>query len=204
MVRAIVSATAALLLLAPAAALAQARILQFRSAEDPASPPDPTVCAAAPFKANVLIGGTLYAYETRASDGRVVQDDARAVGKATACVQLTNFAFPAGLAQNFLLQLTLHDGVYTALGTCTIVSNDVPKAGLVLAGCNLKLVRFPVGVRGGAVTSVSTFNPFRLAGFATGSYWTAQIYDQDAGPGQREDSARAMEFINGGDDDSAK
>ena len=70
MVRQIASAVSALLLLAPAAALARARILQFRSAEDPASPPDPAVCAAAPFKVNVRIGGTLYAYETRASDGK--------------------------------------------------------------------------------------------------------------------------------------
>jgi hypothetical protein len=182
----------ALLLLTPAAALAQARIVQFRSAEDPASPPDPAVCAAAPFTANVRIGGTLYTYETRASDGRVVEDDARAIGKATACAQLTSFAFPPGLAQNFFLQLTLHDGVYRALGTCTIISNDVPQAGLVLAGCNLKLVAFPETVLGGAVTSVSTFNPFGLVGFATGSYWTAQIYD------------RVMESIDGGDDDAAK
>jgi len=202
MVRQIASAVSALLLLAPAAALAQARILQFRSAEDPASPPDPAVCAAAPFKVNVRIGGTLYAYETRASDGKVAQDDVRAIGKATACVQLTNFAFPPGLAQNFLLQIHLGDGVYTALGTCTIVSNDVPKAGLVLAGCNLRLVGFPPGVLGGAVTSVSTFNPFRLDGFATGSYWTAQIYDRDAAPERKTDSSRAMEWIEGGDDDS--
>ncbi|HYY51537.1 MAG TPA: hypothetical protein VE755_01635 [Myxococcales bacterium] len=194
----------ALVFAAPAAALAQARILTFRSVEDPASPPDPAVCAAAPFKANVRIGGTLYAYETRASDGKVVQDAARAIGKATACVRLTDFTFPPGLAQSFLLQLTLHDGVYTALGTCTIVSNKVPRAGLVLAGCNLALIEFPEGVLGGVVTSLSTFNPFRLEGFATGSYWTAQIYDQTAAPGGKTDSGRAMEWIQGGDDDSAK
>jgi hypothetical protein len=204
MVRPIASAVSALVLVAPAAAFAQTRILQFRSAEDPASPPDPAVCAAAPFKANVRIGGTLYTYEIRASDGMVVQDDARAIGKATACVQLTSFAFPPGLSQNFLLQLTLRDGVYTALGTCTIVSNDVPKRGLVLAGCNLRLIGFPEGVLGGAVTSVSTFNPLRLEGFATGSFWTAQIYDSGAGPGPKTDSARAMEWIEGGDDDYAK
>jgi hypothetical protein len=204
MLRPIASAVSTLVLLAPAAGLAQARILQFRSAEDPASPPDPAVCAAAPFNVNVRIGGTLYSYETRASDGKVVQDHARAVGKATACVQLTNFAFPPGLTQNFLLQLTLRDGVYTALGTCTIVSNDVPRRGLVLAGCNLALIGFPEDVLGGAVTSVSTFNPFRLDGFATGSYWTAQIYDRDAGLERRTDSARAMEWIEGGDDESAR
>ena len=204
MIRSIASAVSALLLLAPAAALAQARFLQFRSVEDTTSPPDPTLCSTAPFRVNVRIRGTLYTYETRASDGRVVQDDARAIGKATACVQLTSFAFPPGLSQNFYLQLTLRDGMYTALGTCTIVSNDVPQRGLVLAGCNLKLIGFPEGVLGGAVTSVSTFNPFGLTGFATGSYWTAQIYDRDAGQERKTDSARAMEWIEGGDDDSAK
>jgi hypothetical protein len=191
----------AALLLAPSLALAQPRVIQFRSAEDPASPPDPAVCAVpnAPFASNVRIGGTLYTYETRGSDGRVVNDDARAIGKATACAQITNFTFPAGLQQNFFLQLTLPDAIYTALGTCTIISNDVPRTGLVLAGCNLKLLGFPAGVAGGAVTSVSTFNPFRLQGFATGSYWTAQIYDLAAGPELRQDSDRAMEWTEGGD-----
>jgi hypothetical protein len=189
------------LLLAPSLAVAQARMIHFRSAEDPASPPDPAVCAAAPFAVNLRIGGTLYTYATRASDGQVVNDDVRAIGKATACAQITSFAFPPGLQQNFFLQLTLQDGIYTASGTCTIISNDVPRGGLVLAGCNLKLLRFPAGVAGGAVTSLSTFNPFRLQGFATGSDWTAQIYDLAARPESRQDSDRAMEWTDGGDHD---
>jgi hypothetical protein len=189
---------AALALLAPVAALAQARVLQFRSAEDPASPPDPAVCAQAPFAPNLRIGGSLYTYETRGRSGEVVNDDeARRIGKATACAQITNLAFPPGLAQNFFLQLTLGDGVYTASGTCTIISNDVPRGGLVLAGCNLRLVGAPEGVIGGAVTSLSTFNPFRLQGFATGSYWTAQIYDVGHAREDREDSERAMDWMEG-------
>lgn len=191
----------AALLLAPSLALAQARVIQFRSAEDPASPPDPAVCAAAPFAANLRIGGTLYTYATRKRDGLVVNDDVRAIGKATACARITNLAFPSGLQQSFYLQLTLQDGVYAANGTCTIISNDVPQTGLVLAGCALKMTKFPEGVAGGAVTSVSTFNPFRLAGFATGSYWTAQIYDVSAGPELQQDSNRAMEWSEGGDHD---
>ena len=191
-----------LLLCAPSVALAQARIIQFRSVEDPASPPDPAVCAAAPFVSNLRIGGTLYTYETRARDGKVVSDDVRAIGKATACAQITSLAFPPGLAQNFFLQLTMGDGIYTASGTCTIVSNDVPRGGLVLAGCNLKLLTFPAGVAGGAVTSLSTFNPFRLPGFATGSYWTVQIYDVAAGQERRQEFDHAMEWTEGGDDGS--
>jgi len=201
MIRRVASAVALLGLLAPAVAFAQARVLQFRSAEDPASPPDPAVCAQAPFRTNVRIGGSLFTYETRKRTGEVKADDERAIGKATACVQLTNFAFPPGLEQNFFLQLTLPDGVYTASGTCTVISNKVPEAGLVLAGCNLAITSAPKGVIGGAVASVSTFNPFRLPGFATGSFWTVQLYDSAGQPG-RTDSEHAMEWTEGGEDDS--
>jgi len=198
--RTVTALAAALALLVPGAALAQARVIQFRSAEDPASPPDPAVCAHAPFSSNLRIGGSLYAHRTRASDGTVIQDEDHVVGKATACAQITNLGFPAGLQQSFYLQLTLDDGIYAASGTCTIISNDVPQRGLVLAGCNLRVVGAPQGVLGGAVTSVSTFNPFRLQGFATGSYWTVQLYDAARGVEAREDSARAMVWTEGGDD----
>ena len=57
---------------------------------------------------------------------------------------------------------------------------------------------------GGAVTSLTTFNPFRLPGFATGSYWTAQIYELGHGPEDHEDSDHAMEWIDGGDHDPGK
>jgi hypothetical protein len=201
-IRRVAPAVALLTLLAPTLAFAQARVLQFRSAEDPASPPDPAVCAQAPFAANLRIGGSLFTYETRGRTGQVIAQSEPAIGKATACAQITNLAFPAGLAQKFFLQLTLADGIYRALGTCTIISNDVPVGGLVLAGCNLQIVGAPQGVSGGAVTSVSTFNPFRLQGFATGSFWTAQIYDAVSGREDHEDSGRTMEWTEGGEDDS--
>jgi hypothetical protein len=202
--RRIARALAVLALLAPALASAQARVLQFRSAEDPASPPDKAACAGAPFTPNLFIGGSLYTYETRERSGEVVTEEARAIGKATACAEITNFAFPPLLSQQFFLQLTLPDGVYKASGSCTIISNKVPKGGLVLAGCNLAIVAAPDGVIGGAVTSLSTFNPFRLVGFATGSYWTVQIYDADRGPERHQDSDHAMEWIDGGDHDPGK
>jgi hypothetical protein len=199
--RRIAPAIVVLTLLTPAVSFAQARVLQFRSVEDPA-PPDQAICDSAPFKANVRIRGTLYTYETRKNSGEVVTDEERAIGKATACAQITSLLFPEGLAQKFFLQLMLRDGVYSASGTCTIISNSVPVNGLVLAGCNLKIdaSTAPAGVIGGAVTSVTTFNPFRLAGFATGSYWTAQIYELGHGRADREDSDHAMEWIDGGDD----
>jgi hypothetical protein len=203
--RRIARALAVLTLLAPALASAQARVLQFRSVEDP-SPPDPAICDVAPFKANVRIRGTLFTYQTREGSGEVETDEGRAIGKATACARITNFLFPEGLAQQFFLLLTLRDGVYRALGTCTIISNNVPESGLVLAGCNLKIdsATAPAGVIGGAVTSVTTFNPFKLAGFATGSYWTAQIYDEGHGRSRQEDSDHAMEWIDGGGHDPGK
>ena len=100
------------------------------------------------------------------------------IGKATACVQLTNFLFPPGLQQNFYAVFDLPSGRYTGLGTCTLSSNNVPQAGLVLAGCTLNVVSGPNGVLGGVITSASTFNPVRLPGFSTGSLWTlAGVHD---------------------------
>lgn len=188
------AALAAVALLFPGLARAAASVVQVRSVEDPASPPDPAVCAAAPFRVNLRLGGSLYAYETR-GDGTVV-DEGHKVGRATACAQLTSFAFPPGLQQNFYARFELPQGAFTALGTCTFVSNSVPQRGLVIAGCNLALVGFPDGYVGGAVTSLSTFNPFRLPGFKTGSYYTFQLYDTAAPDSDEGDSDRAMDWID--------
>jgi hypothetical protein len=157
-------------------AMADQVTYQFRSVEDPAYPPDDAICAQAPFRVNVKLGASLYSQHTRAVDGRVVIDRLLRLGRATACVQLTNFLFPPGLSQNFYAVFDLPAGRFTALGTCTLTSNDVPQAGLVLAGCALELVAGPTGVLGGVVTSASTFNPARLPGFSTGSLWTVQTY----------------------------
>lgn len=192
------------LLLAPALASAQAaRVLQVRSAEDPASPPDPAVCAQAPFRSNLRLGGTLYSYPTREEDGRVLVQESRPVGRATACARITSLGFTPGLVQQFFIRLSLPGGDYTANGTCTIVSNAVPKGGLVLAGCNLAVTSAPDGVIGGAVTSLTTFNPFRLAGFSTGSYYTVQVYDRDRPQNDERDSDHAMEWTDDGGDDGS-
>lgn len=169
-------------------------VVQVRSVEDPASPADPAVCAQAPFHVNLRLGGSLYTYRTRHSDGSV-SGEPRKVGRATACVLLTSFLFPPGLAQNFYARFELPQGAFTAVGTCTFISNEVPRVGLVIAGCNLKLVGFPDDYLGGAVTSLSTFNPFRLAGFNTGSYYTFQLYDHAAPDSGQGDSEHAMEWV---------
>jgi len=164
------------------AALADEVQYQFRSTEDPAFPPDPAICDQAPFRVNVQLGASLWSQVVRLRDGKVVVDQARRIGRATACVQLTNFTFPPGLAQNFYAVFDLPSGRYEANGTCTLVSNDVPTGGLVLAGCNLKIVSGPPGVEGGVITSASVFNPAQLPGFATGSLWTVQAYTNGTQP----------------------
>lgn len=189
-------AIALALLCVPALAHAAERVVQFRSAEDPASPPDAAFCNAAPFTANVRLGASLYSYEVRKNDGRVERDEGRKIGTATACAQLTNFLFPPGLQQNFIVRFDLPQGSFTALGTCTFATNDVPLRGFVLAGCSLGMTQFPAGVVGGAMASLSSFNPFKLAGFSTGSYWTLQYYDSQPETAPRGDSDNAMQWID--------
>ena len=163
-------------LLLSSAALADEVAYQFRSVEDPAFPADDTICAQAPFRVNVKLGASLWSEHARVVDGRIMSDQVLRIGKATACVELTNFLFPSGLQQNFYAVFDLPSGRYTGLGTCTLSSNNVPQAGLVLAGCTLKIVSGPNGVLGGVITSASTFNPARLTGYSTGSMWTVQAY----------------------------
>jgi len=57
-----------------------------------------------------------------------------------------------------------------------VISNNVPEFGLVLAGCSLSLKDRASGADVGIAVSSSVFNPFRLPGYETGSYWTHKIY----------------------------
>lgn len=151
-------------------------VLRFRSVEDPAFPADRSVCAASGFQANVFLGASLWSEAATASSGRVVNNGVRRVGTATACIRITDPTFPAGLPQQFHAQFDTEEGTFTATGACTLISNDVPERGLVLGGCHLRVVDGPAEMRGGAVTSLSVFNPRNLAGYATGSEWTVQFY----------------------------
>lgn len=153
-------------------------VLRFRSIEDPDFPADRAVCAAAPFAANVFLGASLWSEAGTASSGRIVNNGVRRIGSATACIRITDPTFPPGLPQQFFARYDTPEGVFTASGACTLISNDVPKAGLVLGGCHLRVVDGPSFMAGGAVTSLSVFNPAQLAGFATGSEWTVQFYPE--------------------------
>jgi len=160
-------------------ALAGESTFVFKSEEDPATPPDATFCAAQPFHANVLLGASLWSVKTRHRDGQVVNEKERRIGRATACLQLTSLLFPEGLVQRFSIRLELPQGTYTALGSCTISSNDVPAPLIIMAGCTVKLLTGPTGTQGGMATSASIFNPAHQAGFSTGSLWTLHEYVLD-------------------------
>lgn len=180
-------AVALTLLALPASAFAGEAVYQFRSVEDPNSPADLGVCAAAPFRYDVTFGASLYVELASFIDGKIVLDSVRKIGTATACANLTDFTFPPGLQQQFYVQFNLPEGAVTAYGTCTLVSNDMPQAGLVLAGCALKVLSAPAGTLGGDAASASVFNPAKLAGYDTGSQWTLHLYTNPSagdGPGR--------------------
>ncbi len=161
--------------------MAEENIIQFRSIEDPSTPPDPTVCTAAPFDVNAKLGASFWSFQTRASDGLVVNDQINRIGNATACIRIVSFAFPPFTTDPFYIKFTLDNGDYAGeyegLGNCTVISNDVPTPKLILAGCNLRIVSAPSDSISGAMTSMSVFNPYKLPGFNTGSMWTLHLYD---------------------------
>ena len=157
---------------------ARPTVLRFRSVEDPDFPADRAVCAQAPFQTNVFLGASLWSEAGTASSGRIVNNGVRRVGSATACLRITDPRFPPGLPQQFYARFDTPEGVFTASGACTLISNDVPRAGLVMGGCHLRIADGPSWMAGGAVTSLSIFNPAKLAGFATGSEWTVQFYPE--------------------------
>ena len=184
------------LLAATLAGAAESRTFIFRSVEDASTPPDPAVCASAPFAANVLLGGSLWWQQTSPFDGRTSARLTRRIGKATACVQLTNFTFPPGLDQNFYVAFDLPEGRFTASGSCKIISNQVPVVGLVLGGCSMSLTGWPQGYTGGAVVSLSTLNPFRLEGYNTGSTYVLQAYRAVDSNAEREQHlGRSLSYV---------
>ena len=145
-----------------------ARTWRFRSQEDPSAPPDPEVCAAAPFLANLRLGATLWE-----EDG----DGERRAGRATACARVTDSSFPLGARLPFHVVFHLPEGRVTATGEAMVVSNDVPVPGVVLAVCHLKITEAPAGFSGGAACGLSVFNPGGIPGFTTGSEWTVRLFE---------------------------
>jgi hypothetical protein len=153
----------------------------FRSLEDPTVPSQPRDC---PFAgANLFLGATLWSEETRATDSRIVNEAVQQIGVAAACGLITAPLVPSTLVP-FYLEFTIEQGPdagdsYTAVGNCQVITNNVPRPGIILAGCALRVMSGPPGFVGGAATSTSIFNPARLEGAGTGSFWTVRVYTAD-------------------------
>src|SRR6266702_3791138 len=129
--------------------------LVFRSLEDPNVSSHPKEC---PFpSANLFLGATLWSIETDASDSRVANEAVQPIGTAAACGLITTASLVPFYA-------------------CQVVSDNVPRPGIVLAGCALRIAQGPEGFLGGIATSMSIFNPLRLQGAGTGSFWTLRAY----------------------------
>jgi hypothetical protein len=150
--------------------------LIFRSLEDPNVSNRPNEC---PFPgANLFLGASLWSEQTRASDGRVVNEAIHQIGTAAACGLITS-AFTPGLLVPFYIEFTLapdNSVTHAAVGACQVLTNDVPSFGVDLAGCALRLTQGPAGFQGGIASSMSIFNPLRLPGAGTGSFWTLRVY----------------------------
>jgi len=167
-----------LVLTLPLAALAGEVTYQFRTQEDPKAAADPTLCQAAPFPANVKLPGIISVPE-KSADGKVKPGGPKGVGKAQACALITDRTFPEGSQADMYASFDLPEGHFTAKGKCTAVSNAVPRPGVVLVGCALKLTEFPRAYAGGYATSASIFNPLGLPGYNTGSLWTLRLFEPD-------------------------
>ncbi len=149
----------------------------FRSLEDPGISSQPKEC---PFPgANLFLGATLWSMETRAGDSRVVNEAAQQIGTAAACGLIT-----AAPLVPFYIEYALNPGhhsgnTFVAVGACQVVSDNVPRPGIVLAGCALRVTQGPEDFLGGIATSMSIFNPLRLQGAGTGSFWTLRAYSTE-------------------------
>lgn len=176
---------ASLVLVLSSSALAGEVVYQFRSEEDPKVVADPAAaCKVAPFEANVRLPANLTVPEKHSADGKVKLAGQKKVGTALACVRITDRTFPEGSQADMYARFELPEGRFAAVGKCTAVSNAVPRPGVVLTGCALKLTEFPPAYAGGFATSASVFNPMGLPGFNTGSLWTLRVFEPEpqAGP----------------------
>ncbi|HYO59482.1 hypothetical protein [Archangium sp.] len=162
----------------PTAALAGERVYQFRTVEDPHAV-DPSGCQVAPFEVNVRLPASVFVREAGAGGGKKGTGGERREGMALACARITDRTFAEGSTADFYVRFELPEGRFTGLGKCTMVSNAVPRPGVVLTSCALKLTEFPAGYVGGFATSSSVFNPRGLPGYNTGSFWTLRVFEPE-------------------------
>ncbi|WP_225412624.1 hypothetical protein [Stigmatella hybrida] len=167
----------------PTPGLAGEVVYQFRSQED-AGATDPKGCDRAPFPVNVRLPAGLYAVRVDGGTARVLPGEPKRVGTGLACVRIQDRTFAEGSQADIFVRFELPEGRFIALGRCTMVSNAVPRAGVVLTTCALKLTEFPAAYAGGFISSASLFNPQKLPGFDTGSLWTLRVFEAPRPEGQ--------------------
>ena len=148
----------------------------FRSVEDPDVQPDLSVCAQASFTPTAVLSASFYAVQPRSADGEVVNGSTKRIGFGTACARITSLAVGSIVPIIGDFNINKNQNVIGE-GSCVLASNNVPTAGIVLAGCTIPLDAGG-GVLGGIATSNTVFNPFGLPGFDTGSIWTVHVFEQ--------------------------
>lgn len=169
-----------LVLSLPLPVLAGEVVYTFQTEEDPKSVrSDLSPCQVAPFQANVKAAGLVSVPRLHAAEGRVELAEKHSVGSALACLRITDRTFTEGSQADIYASFELPEGHFVASGRCTVVSNAVPREGVVLATCALKLTEFPKGYAGGFATSASLFNPLGVPGYSTGSMWTLRVFEPD-------------------------
>lgn len=148
-------------------------VILFRSINDPNVPPDPLACDPenSGFEANVVLGASLWAFQTRSKDGIIVNEKVRQIGTATACLSLTPTE-----TLNYL-EFEIGDLFVAAVGECLSTYDATPEGGPVFATCGLEVLpeRSTEGIKWGQATNNSTFAPAPIAGFETGSLWSIQL-----------------------------
>jgi hypothetical protein len=156
---------------------ASERAYVVRTIEDPSIDPIPP--ARCPGGPGVLLNANGYAHPiaTRASDGMVVQEHPKRVGVIRTCSRVTSITEGATALQ--YAEIELGGDTYTATGACRVTSVGVPQAGVVLAGCALRLQTGPDGFVGGIASSASAVLLGAVPGFNTGSFWTLRVYSSN-------------------------
>jgi hypothetical protein len=152
-----------------------ARTYVVRTVEDPSLPPVPD--SDCPSGAGILIKprGFAWSLATRASDGMVVKEQIQPVGSVSTCARLPLPIVEGDTTPTFA-RIELGGDTYTASGRCRATSNGVPQAGVVLAGCALRLQTGPPGFVGGVATSATVLTLGPVPGVETGSFWTVRAY----------------------------
>jgi hypothetical protein len=148
-------------------------VIVFTSMNDPNIPPDLDACYPenSGFVPNVVLGASLWAFQTRSKDGVMVKEKVRQIGTATACMRLTDTE-----ALNYL-EFEIGDLFIAARGACLSTYDAILEGGPMFATCGLSVLpeHSTEGIKWGQASNNSTFAPFPIPGFETGSLWTIQL-----------------------------